>query len=333
MTRARDPRVPSPESVDRSAVGFFRDRFGLDERALSTALGTALERQVEYADLFFEYSTQDSVALEEGIVKSGSRHLEQGVGVRAQRGERQGYAHSDEISVESVRLAAATARAISDQRASARSVPVRSGARGHDLYPVIHPPTEVPVARKIDLLGEIDAYARGLDPRVQQVMASVVCQHRHVLVADSDGGLAGDVRPLVRLNVQVIVADGTRTRDRLSGHGRPLRARAAARAGGVETAGGRGRAPGHAQPRGGSLSGRHDGRRARAGLAGHPAARSDRPRTRGRLQPQEDLGVLGPHRPAGRGAGRDRRRRRDAPGATRLAQRRRRGHADPAARC
>ena len=84
-----------------NARDFFQDRFGLDETALGAALDTALERRVEYADLFFEYATQDSVVLEEGIVKSGSRHVEQGVGVRAQSGERQGYAHSDEVTIES----------------------------------------------------------------------------------------------------------------------------------------------------------------------------------------------------------------------------------------
>jgi TldD protein len=201
------------------AVDFFRDHFGLDESSLGAALGAALERKVDAADLFFEYSTQDSVALEEGIVKSGSRHIEQGVGVRAQRGERQGYAHSDEISAASALLAAATARAISDQRANVRGVPVRTGAPVHDLYPVAVAPTDVPVERKIQLLGEIDSYARGFDARVQQVMASVVCEQRHVLLATSDGGLTGDVRPLVRVNVQVIVGDGQKRETGYQGMG------------------------------------------------------------------------------------------------------------------
>jgi TldD protein len=86
-------------------------------------------------------------------------------------------------------------------------VAVRAGGAGRDLYPVATAPTDVPVERKVALLGEIEAYARGRDPRVKQVMASVVSQHRHILVAAHDGALAGDVRPLVRLNVQVIVAD------------------------------------------------------------------------------------------------------------------------------
>lgn len=102
--------------AENAPAALFRDRFGIDERQLEAAFGTALERPLDDADCFFEVSTQDSVVLEEGIVKSGSRHLEQGVGVRAIAGERQGYAHSDEISIESLQLAAATARAISTLR-------------------------------------------------------------------------------------------------------------------------------------------------------------------------------------------------------------------------
>jgi TldD protein len=195
-------------AADR-CLTFFRDRFGMDDRSLDRALGTALEREVDHADLFFEYSTQDAVSLEEGIVKSGDRHLEQGVGVRVQAGSRQGYAHSDEITVESLELAARTARAISEASGARTPAQVASGRR-HDLYPVERAPTDVPVDAKVDLLSEIDAYARSLDPRVEQVMASVVTQHRQLLLAASDGTLVGDVQPRVRLNVQVIAADGDR---------------------------------------------------------------------------------------------------------------------------
>jgi TldD protein len=190
------------------ALALFRDRFGLDDAELATALDTALERRVDYADLFFEYATRDSVVLEEGIVKSGDRHVEQGVGVRAQTGERQGYAHSDEVTVESVQLAATTARAISREAGAGGAAAVAAaGAGDRDLYPVATPPTEVPVDRKVDLLNEIDVYARSLDPRVTQVMASALSQHRTVLVVGSDGTFRTDVRPLVRLNVQVVTAD------------------------------------------------------------------------------------------------------------------------------
>jgi TldD protein len=200
----------SARDEPESALAFFRDRFDLSDTSLATALDAALEREVDYADLYFEYTTTDSVSLEEGIVKSGDRHLEQGVGVRAVRGERQGYAHSDEISVESARLAAGTARTIA-QNASRHAPVAVAGVEGvHDLYPIETAPTNVPVAKKVDLLGEIDRYARAHDSRISQVMASVVTQHKHVLVAASDGTRVADVLPLVRLNVQVLAADGQR---------------------------------------------------------------------------------------------------------------------------
>jgi TldD protein len=193
-----------------TARAFFHDRFGLDDKSLATALDTALERRVDYADLFFEYSTQDSVVLEEGIVKTGDRHLEQGVGVRAQVGERQGYAHSDELSSEALQIAARTARAISAEAGGATHAPVAAREASRDLYPVAQPPTDAGVARKIALVEEIDRYARSRDPRIVEVMASCVTQQRSVLVMGSDGTLAEDARPLVRLNVQVIARSGTR---------------------------------------------------------------------------------------------------------------------------
>ena len=196
------------EGTRQQALSFFKDRFGVDEQSLEATLGTALERRVDYADAYFEYTTQDSVSLEEGIVKDGSRHLDQGVGVRAQTGERQGYAHSDEISIDSAQIAAGTARAISDQGGGSLPVALRSDRPSRDLYPVETSPTDTPVETKVALLDEIDRYARALDPCVKQVMASVITQHRRVLIASSDGTLAADVQPLVRLNVQVIAADG-----------------------------------------------------------------------------------------------------------------------------
>jgi TldD protein len=208
----RNPKTHASETIQNTHadLDFFRDRFGLDDRSLATALDTALERQVDYADLYFEYTTTDSVSLEEGIVKSGDRHLEQGVGVRAIRGERQGYAHSDEISVESARIAAGTARAIADETRDHAPVNIAARGRARDLYPVATSPTDVPVSIKVDWLNEIDVYARSKDPRITQVMASIVSQHKQVLIATSDGARVADTRPLVRVNVQVLAADGKR---------------------------------------------------------------------------------------------------------------------------
>jgi TldD protein len=203
---SHEPTPPAPAE-------FFRERFGVDDRSLEAVLGTTLERRVDHAELYFEYSTSDSVSLEDGLVKGGGRSVEQGVGVRAQSGERQGYAHSDEISVESMRVAATTARAISEDGGSPGPVAVAGpAAPDRNLYPVSRAPTETPVGAKVDLLGEIDGYARARDSRVRQVMASVLSEHRHVMVAASDGTFVSDVQPLVRLNVQVIAEapDGSR---------------------------------------------------------------------------------------------------------------------------
>jgi TldD protein len=200
----------------------FRERFGVDELSIELGLASALTRSVDHADVFFEYSTRDSVSLEDGAVKSGARRLEQGVGVRVQSGERQGYAYSDEITLESVKLAASTARAVSEGSTGERAVALGGVRRpALDLYPIALAPTDVAVAPKVSLLEQVDRRARGLDPRVRQVMASVLCEQRHLLIAASDGTLVEDIQPLVRLNVQVIAGDpsGTRRESAVQGAG------------------------------------------------------------------------------------------------------------------
>jgi TldD protein len=183
----------------------FGARFGIGSRDLERALGTALDGKIDHADLFFEASTMDSVSLEDGIVKSGDRHLVQGVGVRAISGEKQGYAHADDITLEALQAAAGTAREIAAGAPQSGAVTVRGPGRpARDLYPVALAPTEVAIATKVALLDAIDRYARAQDPRIVQVMASVITQHRNVMIAASDGAWVADAQPLVRLNVQVI---------------------------------------------------------------------------------------------------------------------------------
>ena len=174
-------------------------------------------------------------SLEEGIVKSGDRHLEQGVGVRAQSGERQGYAHSDDVTVESLRIAADSPPGPSPADRRLRPQRWRWGGRPgpstSTRWRGLRPRCRSSARSR--LLGEIDAYARGLDPRVKQVMASV----RLPAPAAARGrerrnAQRSDVRPLVRLNVQVIAADASGTRREIGyqGAGRTLRAGAPARA-------------------------------------------------------------------------------------------------------
>ncbi len=188
---------------------FFVEKFGLTERHLERGLGAALGRQIDYADLYFEYRISESIALEEGIIKRASKNINQGVGVRALAGEKTGYAFSDEISVKNLELAGSRAKAIAERAGDGKPPPMRVGQHSpHDLYPVQVPPLEVPVERKIDLLQQIDAIARKTDPRIVQVMASFASEYKVVLVATSAGAMIGDIQPLSRISITCIAQEG-----------------------------------------------------------------------------------------------------------------------------
>ncbi|HLE44509.1 MAG TPA: metalloprotease TldD [Methylomirabilota bacterium] len=203
---------------------FFADRYGLTPSRLDGLLGLAGGRQVDYADVFIEYQVAEELGLEDGVVKKAARTLSQGAGVRAQADVRTGYAYTDDLAVEHLELAARQARAIARDGAESAVVPVDGAARGHDLYKLPEPPIEAALARKVELLGRIDALARGIDARVRQVMASLTSEEQVVLLATSGagaGGLIGDVRPLTRLNVTVVVeANGKREVGVFGGGGR-----------------------------------------------------------------------------------------------------------------
>jgi TldD protein len=194
---------------------------GLDETDLDRLLGQILTHRVDYADLYFQYSRHESWSLEEGQVKSGSYNVEQGVGVRAVSGEKTGFAYSDEILLPALSDAATAARAIARSGASA-GMPVRQRAGAPlKLYAPLDPLASLEDAAKVKLLEAVEAEAKSADPRVTQVMASLSGVQEVILVARSDGGLAADVRPLVRLNVTVIVeANGRRESGSHGGGGR-----------------------------------------------------------------------------------------------------------------
>jgi TldD protein len=194
---------------------------GIGERELEAVFAQLFAARVDYADLYFQYARHESWSLEEGRVKSGSHSIEQGVGVRACAGEKTGFAYSDEIMLPALTQAAGAARAIARQGSSGQA-PVRwRGAQGRALYVPTDPLDSLSDDAKVRLLEGAERAARAADPRVKQVMASLAAVHDVVLVARSDGVLAGDVRPLVRLNVTVIVeADGRRESGSHGGGGR-----------------------------------------------------------------------------------------------------------------
>ncbi len=202
--RAMISREPTLERL-ATAQSLLLTPFGLTEAHLSRALAAITAHRVDDADLYFQYTRSEGWSLEEGIVKTGSFSIDQGVGVRAVSGEKTAFAYSDDISEGSLMDAALTVRAIStagqDKRVKA---PARKVAASRSLYAGLDPITTLDSTAKVDLLGRVEKLARAKDPRVVQVMAGLASEYDVVLVARADGTLAADVRPLVRLSVTVI---------------------------------------------------------------------------------------------------------------------------------
>lgn len=185
--------------------------FGLDESHLSRALAEITAHKVDDADLYFQYTRSEGWSLEEGIVKTGSFSIDQGVGVRAVSGEKTAFAYSDDISEASLLDAARTVRSISAAGRTARvKAPTRKIASSRSLYGAVDPISTLDSTAKVQLLERVEKLARSRDPRVAQVMAGLASEYDVVLVARADGTLAADVRPLVRLSVTVIAEQNGR---------------------------------------------------------------------------------------------------------------------------
>jgi TldD protein len=195
--------------------------FNLAEANLAKTFGEILKHGVDYADLYFQYSRSEGWSLDEGIVKSGSFGIDQGVGVRALSGEKTAFAYSDDISVRALTDAAGAVRAIAAAGQSGTLPVLRGGRNAVSLYAPHDPLDSLAPEAKVSLLERLEGFARAADPRVVQVMASLAGEYEVILVAGSDGRLAADVRPLVRCSVSVIVeADGKREQGSSGGGGR-----------------------------------------------------------------------------------------------------------------
>ena len=205
-------------------LGIARDvlltPFGLDEAKLTRALAEIFTHRVDYADLYFQFTKNEGWSLEEGIVKTGSFSIDQGVGVRAISGDKTAFSYSDEISEHALLEAAAATRTIARQGAG--KVKVASSiqpAGGRSLYLPQDPLASINATEKVQLLEKIERIARAKDPRVVQVMAGLAGEYDVVLVVRSDGVLAADVRPLVRVSVTVIAEQNGRRESGSSGGG------------------------------------------------------------------------------------------------------------------
>ncbi len=192
----------------------------LETRHLEQMFSKMLAHKVDYADLYFQYSRAESWSLEEGIVKSGSFGIEQGVGVRAVSGEKTAFAYSDDISLTALESAVVATRAIARQGGT-QTVPLLRANSNQHFYLPHDPIASLKDADKVAMLERLERYARALDPRVTQVIAGLAGEYDVVLVARSDGLMNADIRPLVRLSIQVIVeSNGKREQGSSGGGGR-----------------------------------------------------------------------------------------------------------------
>ncbi|MEG1223844.1 MULTISPECIES: metalloprotease TldD [Hafnia] len=192
----------------------------LSHQDLFSVLGTLAERQLDYADLYFQSSYHESWVIEDRIIKDGSYNIDQGVGVRAISGEKTGFAYADQITLNALNQSAQAARSIVREQGNGK-VHTLGNIPHSLLYPAIDPLQSLPREEKIALLHRVDNVARAEDPRVQEVSASITGVYELILVAATDGTLAADVRPLVRLSVSVLVEEnGRRERGSSGGGGR-----------------------------------------------------------------------------------------------------------------
>ncbi len=195
-------------TIERLAVAraLLLEPFGLTDRSLAKALQAIATHRIDDADLYFQYTRSEGWSLEEGIVKSGSFGIDQGVGVRAVAGEKTAFAYSDDISEAALMDAAQTVRTIAaaGQSRTVRmtSTPTIAGSRV--LYAPMDPIATLDSTQKVALLEKVEKLARAGDPRIVQVMAGLAGEYDVVLIARADGTMAADVRPLVRLSVTVI---------------------------------------------------------------------------------------------------------------------------------
>ncbi|HJR78391.1 MAG TPA: metalloprotease TldD [Nitrospiraceae bacterium] len=197
-------------------------QFGVSEAEVAHALGRVKVRDVDYADLYFEYCQTDSVSMEEGLVKRATKNVGQGVGVRAIAGEKTGFAYSDELTKRDLEIAADTARYIADSPLGGGLVAVtHRAAPARDLYPHERSQIEVSTPDRVALLNAIDAEARRYDPRITNVMASFNTEYKIVVVATSEGRVVSDMQPLSRLQVTCIAEEnGNRQVGTFGGGGR-----------------------------------------------------------------------------------------------------------------
>ncbi|MGH7623588.1 MAG: PmbA/TldA family metallopeptidase, partial [Gemmatimonadaceae bacterium] len=206
--------------VGQQSEAYFRERYGIDQATASELLAVAMSRGGDRAELFFEHREGSNISFEQQVVKSASRSITQGVGVRVLQGEAIGYAFTEDLSREAMRRAADTAARIASRGDSAAPVDVMHYESANH-YEASASTLSVAPGEKVELIRRADVAARRFDPSIARVDVNFIDELKHVMIVTSDGRIAGDVQPLVRFNVSCLSErEGNRQTARWGGGGR-----------------------------------------------------------------------------------------------------------------
>jgi TldD protein len=197
--------MPDPAAV---ALQFFRERFAIDPAVTSALLSVALSRGGDFAELYFEHRTNSAITWEDQQVKTATRTVSQGVGIRVVRGDAIGYAYTESFEFEAMRRAAETAARICAGERTPPPIDATPFLVGTSYYEFDHPLVAEPAAAKVALLERADRAARSYDPSIVRLDASIGDELKYILIARSDGKIVGDVQPLIRFNVSALSQRG-----------------------------------------------------------------------------------------------------------------------------
>lgn len=208
------------ETPAQSTQALFERQMGVDQTVMRQVLEAALSQGGDYADLYFEYTSRNSIILEEGIIKNSSKAVIMGVGIRVLKGEQTGYAYSEDLSLKPMLHAARTAASI----ATSGQVKTHEAIRFNEqipknYYPILNSASDLDIQKKIHLLQEIEKYAHGYDERIAKVTATFSDSVKFIQLATSEGKVLRDIRPMLRLSVQCVSQEENNIQTAFSGVG------------------------------------------------------------------------------------------------------------------
>ncbi|MGR3317309.1 MAG: TldD/PmbA family protein [Candidatus Anammoxibacter sp.] len=215
-----DPNIIFDGNHTASARNIFEKKMNVDDSAIMKVIGAGLGQGVDYVDVYFEYTVNNSIVMEEGIIKSSARAVSMGVGIRALKGEHTGYAYSEDLELEPMLHAARTAASIA-ANGDVKTLDIKrfNEDKLPNHYKIVHSISDLDISEKIKMIQKAEKIAKEYDKRVEKVTVTLSDAIKFVQVATSEGSILRDTRPMFRMNVQCIAQDGSNVQQASAGVG------------------------------------------------------------------------------------------------------------------